>query len=751
MQMNMTKPALLLCVAFLVFIPLISAFASSEQAKASRPGGPAYVPGELLVKYRPSMSAAVAGYYRAHWGVSNIRTFKSTGVRHVKLPKDMTVDEALEVFRADPDVVYAEPNYYVHATATPDDTFFNRLWGLHNEGQSVNGVSGSDDADIDAPEAWEIITGSTEVIIAVVDSGIDYNHPDLVNHIWINPGEIPGDGLDNDGNGYPDDVLGWDFVDNDNNPVDSHDHGTHVAGTVAAIGNNSSGVTGVCWSAKIMALRFLDAFGAGTTADAVSAIEYANDKGAHIINNSWGGAGEVQALKDAIDASSAVVVCAAGNENSDNDSNPFYPASFSTPHIISVAATDQNDNRASFSNYGAASVDVAAPGTNIYSCRPAREEVWSDDFEGAFGWTTGGANDFWGLTQEASRSSSHSLTDRPNEDYLPNTQSYARTSVIDLSSKSGAVLTFWFKGASQSGDFFYVQASDDGVNFDELVLVIDVYQGIYWSGSLSTFAVATADLGAYDGAESFYLQFNFYSNADGSVAEGWFFDDVAITAASTTYNGTEYQFMQGTSMAAPHVSGVAALIKACNPSLTNTEIKAAIENNVDSKASLDGKVATGGRLNAYKALPPLPPFSLSALAALSTSIELSWNDNSSNELGFQIERKKGSGGTYSQVATVGEDITSYTDTGLSKATTYYYRVRAYNAAGNSAYSNEAYPHSAPAVAASESGSSTCFVATAGHGSLGAGHFFPALMIFLLGMAGLYVGIGLKRRSKKHKP
>jgi subtilisin family serine protease len=743
--MYMKKPALLLSVAFLIFICPLWAVASSEQPKPSKPRGPAYVPGELLVKYRPSMSAAVAGYYRAHWSVSDIRTFKSTGVRHVKLPQDMTVDEALEVFRTDPDVVYAEPNYIYYATATvPNDTYFANLWGLNN----------GTDKDIDAPEAWDIITGSPDVVVAVIDSGIDYNHPDLAANMWVNAGEAIGDasgdgfpgiqGVDDDGdglidedshgrqpgdpgytndlkddddeNGYSDDIRGWDFLDVDNNPIDSHDHGTHVAGTIAAIGNNSSGVTGVCWTAKIMALRFLDAFGAGTTADAVSAIEYANDKGAHIINNSWGGGGYSQALKDAIDASSALVVCAAGNDGLNNDSTPYYPASFTSANIIAVAATDQNDNRASFSNYGAASVDVAAPGTNIYSCRPAREEVWSDDFEGAFGWTTGGINDFWGLTEEASRSSSHSLTDRPNEDYLPNTQSYARTSVIDLSSKSGAVLTFWFKGASQSSDFFYVRASDDGVNFDELILVIGEYQGIYWTGSQSTFALAIADLGPYDGAGSFYLQFNFYSNADGAVEEGWFFDDVTITAASLIYAGTEYQSMQGTSMAAPHVSGIAGLIKGFDFSLTNTEIKLAIESSVDPKAGLNGLVATGGRVNAYNAITPCSaPSNLSAGAASAYQINLGWTDNAHNEMGFKIERKDSPAGVYSHIATVAPKTTSYSDTTVTPLTTYSYRIRAFNAAGDSGYSNEDDATTSLALTASDSGSSSCFIDTAGSG------------------------------------
>ena len=333
-----------------------------------------YVPGELLIKYEPEVRSATAAYYQTQYEVTTMKSFNAIGVDHVKLPQTMTVEGALEVFQSDPNVEYAEPNYYQYATGTPNDALFGLLWGMHNTGQTVNGTAGIPDADIDAPEAWDITTGSSSVVVAVVDSGVSTLSVvnDLSGNIWSNPGEIPENGIDDDSNGYVDDVVGWDFVFDDNSPNDANGHGTHVAGTVAAVGNNSTGVTGVSWSTKIMALRFLDARGSGSTEDAISAILYANAKGAHVINNSWGGGGYNQSLKDAIDASSAVVVCAAGNGGSDligddNDAVPFYPSSYTSSNLIAVAATDQNDNRASFSNYGPTSVDVAAPGVNILS------------------------------------------------------------------------------------------------------------------------------------------------------------------------------------------------------------------------------------------------------------------------------------------------------------------------------------------------------------------------------------------------
>ena len=298
---------------------------------------------------------------------------------------------------------HAEPNYVVSADiAPPDDTDFNRLWGLHNTGQNVNGTNGTNDADIDALEVWDVTTGSSDVVVAVIDSGVDINHPDLQNNIWVNTGEIADNLIDDDGNGYVDDVNGWDFLIDDKDPRDSHGHGTHVAGTIAAVSDNNRGVTGVSWSAKIMALRFLDAWGLGSTANAIEAIEYANSMGADIINNSWGGGGYNQALKDAIDASSALVVCAAGNNGRNNDSIPHYPSSYTSTNIIAVAATNQNDQLAGFSNYGNVSVDVGAPGVNIYSTAPGRATLWQDKFDDGNinGWTTGGTNNTWNATNQ---------------------------------------------------------------------------------------------------------------------------------------------------------------------------------------------------------------------------------------------------------------------------------------------------------------------------------------------------------------
>ena len=272
-------------------------------------------------------------------------------------------------------VSYVEPDFVIAPTIASNDPSRGQLWGLDNTGQSGGVV----DADIDAPEAWNTTTGSRNVVVAVIDTGMDYKHPDLAANTWRNPGEVAGDGIDNDRNGFIDDVRGWDFANNDANPMDDNGHGSHVSGTIGAVGNNGTGVVGVNWQVSIMPLKFLDASGSGSTSAAVAAINYATrmrrDFGINVVatNNSWGGGGLSTALRDAIDAGAGagiLFVAAAGNESNNNDATPAYPASYTGTSVISVAATDRSNRLASFSNYGATGVDLAAPGVSILSTTP---------------------------------------------------------------------------------------------------------------------------------------------------------------------------------------------------------------------------------------------------------------------------------------------------------------------------------------------------------------------------------------------
>jgi hypothetical protein len=298
----------------------------------------------------------------------------------------------------------------------------------------------------------------------------------------------------------------------------------------------------------------------------------------------------------------------------------------------------------------------------------------------------------WDLSSSVSYSGSYSLTDSPGVDYQNNTDSWAKAPVRDLSSYSGTKLGFKLRGVSETNyDFLYVQTSTDNSNWSNQDILIGstVYTCI--SGTFDEWVSAYVDLGAYDGESTVYIRFRFTSDVN-TVYDGWYIDDVTITAASSSYSGTNtkyYQYMSGTSMAVPHVAGLAGLIWGNNSSLTMTEVNNIMLNTVDSKDSLADKTTTGGRINVYNALPPQAPGGLAATTASSSQIDLSWTDNSANESGFKIERKTGSGGTYTQIADVGAGIISHSSTGLTASTTYYYRVMAYNSGGNSSYSSEA--------------------------------------------------------------
>jgi parallel beta-helix repeat protein len=351
-----------------------------------------YKPGELIVRFAPKIDskqrtpAERSEILSSICGASIEHSYKLVpDLTVVKLPAGMTVNDGLKTFNRIPGIMYAEPNYKIRLDSTfPNDPSFPQLWGLHNTGQSHpaeggGNSSGTPDADIDAPEAWDIITHANDVIVAVIDTGVDYTHPDLAANMWVNEAELNGTtGLDDDGNGYIDDVYGYDFCNNDGDPKDDRFHGTHCAGIVGAVGNNSVGVTGTCWNVKIMAIKWLGMLGSGWIADAIEGIEYAVDMGAKVLSNSWGGGPYHQGLKDTIAAAGeqgVFFVAAAGNDGKNNDDSLDYPSSYDLDNIISVMATDHNDERSvwgpgSSSNWGQTSVDLAAPGSDILSTFP---------------------------------------------------------------------------------------------------------------------------------------------------------------------------------------------------------------------------------------------------------------------------------------------------------------------------------------------------------------------------------------------
>ena len=297
----------------------------------------------------------------------------------LKFSTDVDLEKMAETLSAQSGVIAVEANQiYKLYEKTPNDTSFDELWGLKNEGQT----SGKAGVDIGATAAWEETTGSRDVVVGVIDSGVDYTHPDLIANIWKNPGETGLDtkgrdkstnGIDDDGNGLVDDFHGYDFYDNDNDPMDVHSHGTHVAGTIGASGDNGEGVAGVNWNVTLVPIKVFSDSGATSTDVLVKGIEYATSLGVYVTNNSWGGGEYSEAILGAIqkaEKNNILFVAAAGNESADNDHGLHFPSNYPVDNIISVAAIDRSDVLSIFSNWGAKTVDVAAPGEDIYSTLP---------------------------------------------------------------------------------------------------------------------------------------------------------------------------------------------------------------------------------------------------------------------------------------------------------------------------------------------------------------------------------------------
>jgi subtilisin family serine protease len=317
------------------------------------------------------------------------------GIELIHLNSGVSVEEAVSRAKEDPRVEYAEPDYFVYAMDTvPNDPLFSQLWGLYSTGCNFCGPD-QQTSSIVATQAWDITQGSDDIVAVVLDTGVDLQHEDLAANAWVNPSEIAGNGIDDDGNGFADDVNGWNFFDGNSQVFKSFiedEHGTHVAGSIGAVGNNGKGVTGVAWRVKLMSLKFLGGNnGSGSTSNAVKGIDYAIDMrkrgvNVRVINASWGGPKDSQALRDALAAANTagiLFVCAAGNSGANLDNVPDFPSAGSNnadafpgaydralPNVISVAAVDQSGFLASFSNFGHSSVSVAAPGVFIQSTVP---------------------------------------------------------------------------------------------------------------------------------------------------------------------------------------------------------------------------------------------------------------------------------------------------------------------------------------------------------------------------------------------
>ncbi len=613
-----------------------------------------FIEDEIIVKFKQSKSVDKV---RNKYALKHVKKLPLIGAELVKIPKNGNVTSLLKSLKADPAVEFAQPNFKYYPSSTPNDPNYNQLWGLHNTGQSILDVPGLADTDVDAPEAWSITEGSQDLLIAVIDTGVDIKHPDLKNNIWVNPNETPGNGIDDDGNGYVDDVNGWDFFNNDNSVFDQYDgddHGTHVSGTIAGSANNSLGIVGIAPNVKIMPLKFLGPYG-GSTADAILAIQYASSMGAKISNNSWGGSGYDQALKNAIETSGMLFVAAAGNDSANSDVNPSYPAGYDSSNILSVASVNNAGELSYFSNYGVNSVDVAAPGQYVLSTVPKKIEVGAgievnngtykaifngfgfenlsnlDERQDAFN----RALSFLGATStskillvqddQADYNYTSYLSDYSSLLVNAGYTSYNTVSVatnndgpsLDILNQYDIVV--WFTGDAYGGNYTTTLTANDQTALTGFVnnggnLLLTGPDAIF-NNEFSDFVQNVlhvdfkneGDRNKVVGvAETSYAGAS-YASVGHPFADQFISNDTAIAKINLIYPGEDtydnaYEYYSGTSMATPHVTGVASLLYSQNPDITAEEAIKILKQTGKPLPSLQGIVASGKIVSANNAL-----------------------------------------------------------------------------------------------------------------------------------------------------
>lgn len=611
-----------------------------------------YVQGEVVVVYKEEKINLDSKLSIPRlWSVHNqydLTTLDRVNDDNMELvTSDKSTQVLIKELSSNPNVEYAQPNYqYQPLTINTNDPYKDRLWGLDNTGQTIEGQTSKADADIDTPEAWNVGTNKdSNVVVAIIDSGVGYSNPDLKDKMWngLNCKNESGVLI----NGC---IHGYDFEDNDKDPApDSSSHGTHIAGTIAAAGNNGSGIIGVAPNLEIMAIK-TDL----TSVSIYKSIKFAKYNGADIINASFGGPSFDILSKNAIEDFGGLFVAAAGNSAINHSVQNFYPCDYDSSNVICVAATDQNDELAVFggtggSDYGITSVDIAAPGKEIYSSI-VNSNIYSEDFDDV---APGGVPENWTASQSSSwgvkylNPSLGNLLygDTSSNPYKANANTSITSPKIDVSSANGVAMSFVAvcdtPYDTNLTDYMSVLLSKDGVNFELMKFprfpqfdfswneqILDINSGDTLPIGNAGFYFSEVRIPSKFISSELQVRFEWRTDSSdnnyGGCAIDWFDMDLFSKGSEN-----QYDFMSGTSMAAPHVAGVAGLMLSEKPTMSAMQVKSILMETGDALSSLQGKVVTGRRVNAQKAMievmkisPPTtsPTVSVSPLPSMTPSV-----------------------------------------------------------------------------------------------------------------------------------
>lgn len=561
---------------------------------------------EVLVKFKDNAGDSVKSYAVGSFNGKVLNDLGETGISQVELREGQTVEEAVAEYSAHPDVEYVQPNYIYHASADPGDAMYPQLWGMNNTGQNILTATyannpGTSGADMRMESAWDVNTDCSNTIVAVVDSGVNYNHQDLNANMWSS-----GSCVSDKGVSLGACSNGWDYADNDSNPMDLNGHGTHVAGTIGAKGANGIGVAGVCWTAKIMAVRVLDQSGSGDTATIIKGINFAVRNGAKILNLSLGGPDYDSAMRSAMaNAGSkydALFVVAAGNDGSDLNLDNSYPCEYDEANILCVAALDQKFQLASFSNYDSSKkrVDIGAPGTNIRSTWAGAEATASLAFASWTKTTVQGTAWNWANCPPTvlylSTSCATAIIGTSTSGYSSNTYAVAYAPIV-ITSGADAV-------TARMNLFLDTESGYDGINMyastssTPSIIFSSINKVGTLSGETNGSLITNFEVSATNCAGSSTCYFGYEFISDSSINRA----GVAITAFNLitldVNDITQYNTINGTSMATPHVAGLATLLRSFNPKFTYSDTIKAIVAGGTTTSSLQsitkyGKAANG--------------------------------------------------------------------------------------------------------------------------------------------------------------